>query len=83
MLRAIIVNSIRVDVDHGLATTINQGDRQALVVLYNKYAPALPGIIRRVVPTESLAEDIYKQPFWMPCVKWIPLIPPANRFLPV
>ncbi len=51
------------DEDHRLAVAINQGNQQALSMLYDKYAPALMGIIRRIVHTDSMAEEILQTTF--------------------
>jgi DNA-directed RNA polymerase specialized sigma24 family protein len=44
--------------DLRLADAIKQGSHQSLIVLYDKYAPALSGIINRITNNEKQAEDI-------------------------
>ena len=58
-----IDNSIRVDDDQRLALSIKQRNGQSLSVLYDKYAPALLGTIKKIVNNEKLADEILKSTF--------------------
>lgn len=56
-------NKSKADEDKELAAAVKQGDRQALSTLYDKYAPALLGIISRIVKRGSDAEEILQTSF--------------------
>lgn len=56
-------NLIHTNEDHAMAIAIEQGDNTSLGRLYDKYAPALFGIISRIADNEELAEDILKNTF--------------------
>ena len=56
-------NKSKADEDKELAAAIRQGDRNALSTLYDKYAPALLGMISRIVKKESDAEEILQTSF--------------------
>ncbi len=56
-------NSIRADDDQRLAVSVKQGNRQSFGLLYDKYAPALSGIISRIANNEKLAEVILNKTF--------------------
>ena len=58
-----IGNSIGAADDLRLAVAIKKGDQQSLGLLYDKYAPALSGIISRIVNEEILAEKILNLTF--------------------
>lgn len=58
-----IGNSIGAADDLWLAVAIKKGDQQSLGLLYDKYAPALSGIISRIVNEEVLAEKILNLTF--------------------
>jgi DNA-directed RNA polymerase specialized sigma24 family protein len=49
--------------DLRLADAIKQGSQQSLAVLYDKYAPALSGIISRITNNEKQVEDILTSTF--------------------
>lgn len=49
--------------DLQLAISLQQGNRQSLAVVWDKYAPALAGIIRRMVNETSLEEKILNDSF--------------------
>ena len=49
--------------DEQLAVLIKQADRQSMEILYDKYAPALFGIICRITNNEKLAAEILKKSF--------------------
>jgi DNA-directed RNA polymerase specialized sigma24 family protein len=55
-------NSIGAD-DLQLAIAIKQGNQQSLGLLYDKYAPALSGIIIRIINNEKQAEKILNLTF--------------------
>lgn len=55
--------TIALQEDTRLVTGIQKGDQQALSELYNKYAPALMGIICKIVPHEKMAEAILQHTF--------------------
>lgn len=44
--------------DHRIFVLLKQGDQQALGLLYDKYAPALFGIISRITNNEKQAEQV-------------------------
>lgn len=46
-----------------LINGIKQGDRKTISELYDRYAPALYGIILKIVRHEELAEDILQESF--------------------
>lgn len=56
-------NLIRTDEDQWLAVSVKQGNGQSFGILYDKYAPALLGIIKRIVNNEKLADEILKSTF--------------------
>ena len=49
--------------DHLLAIAIGRGDQQALSKLYDKYAPALTGIISRIVYKNPMVDEILQNVF--------------------
>jgi RNA polymerase sigma-70 factor (ECF subfamily) len=51
------------DEDLHLSVAIKQGDKQALGRVYDKYAPVLMGLITRIIPTDSSAEEILQTTF--------------------
>lgn len=51
-------NSNRADEDQRLAVAVKQGNQQSFGLLYDKYAPALSGIIIRIANNEKQAEEI-------------------------
>ena len=54
---------ISVNEDQHLTSAIKKGDLQALGRLYDKYAPALMGIIRRIVYAEHRADEVLQKSF--------------------
>ena len=56
-------NKSKADEDKELAAAVMQGDRKALGSLYDKYAPALLGMISRMVKKDSDAEEILQTSF--------------------
>lgn len=42
---------------------LQQQDEAAMAILYDKYAPALYGVIMRIVKTEEIAEDVVQEAF--------------------
>jgi RNA polymerase sigma-70 factor, ECF subfamily len=56
-------NSIRADEDQRLAFSIKQRNGESFSILYDKYAPALLGIIKKIVNNEKLADEILKSTF--------------------
>jgi DNA-directed RNA polymerase specialized sigma24 family protein len=58
-----IHNSIMADEDQGLAVSVKQGNWQSFGIAYDKYAPALLGIIKRIVNNEQLADEILQSTF--------------------
>ena len=51
-------HSTRTDDDIGLAVSVKQGNLQSFGLLYDKYAPALSGIISSIADNKKLAEEI-------------------------
>ena len=49
--------------DHLLAIAIGRGDQQALSKLYDKYAPALTGLINRIMGNHTKADEILQSIF--------------------
>ena len=49
--------------DHLLAIALGSGDQQALSKLYDKYAPALTGIINRIIGNHTKADEILQRIF--------------------
>ncbi len=49
--------------DLRLSVAIKEGDKQALGRVYDKYAPALMGLISRIIPVDSIAEEILQTTF--------------------
>ena len=45
------------------ALAIGRGDQQALAMLYDKYAPALTGVIRRIVQKDESADEVLQKVF--------------------
>lgn len=56
-------NFINKDNDIQLAVVMQQGNKQSLGILYDKYAPALFGIITRITNNEKTAENILSLTF--------------------
>ena len=53
-----LCNSGRSEDDQRIVVSLKQGNQQSFAMLYDKYAPALLGIISRIVNTKELAEEI-------------------------
>jgi DNA-directed RNA polymerase specialized sigma24 family protein len=53
----------RAEEDLRLSVAIKQGDNQALERVYDKYAPVVMGLISRIIPVESSAEEILQATF--------------------
>lgn len=49
--------------DHLLAIAIARGEQQALSKLYDKYAPALTGIINRIISNQTKSDEILQRIF--------------------
>ena len=49
--------------DLRLSVAIKEGDKQALGRIYDKYAPVLMGLISRIIPVDSSAEEILQTTF--------------------
>ncbi|HMD01281.1 MAG TPA: sigma factor, partial [Ferruginibacter sp.] len=49
--------------DRRLAMAIEKGDQRSLGQIYNKYAPALMGIISRIASSKEQADDILRTTF--------------------
>jgi DNA-directed RNA polymerase specialized sigma24 family protein len=49
--------------EHQLIEKIRRGDRRAFAVLYDKYAPALNGVIARIVDDQKVAEEVLQLTF--------------------
>lgn len=58
-----IDHSVNTAADLQLAVSLQQGNQESLAVVYDKYAPALRGIISKVVNETSLAEKILHDSF--------------------
>jgi DNA-directed RNA polymerase specialized sigma24 family protein len=56
-------NIIALNEDACLLLGIQKGDQQSLNKLYDKYAPALMGIIYKLVQEEKIAEEILQKTF--------------------
>ena len=53
----------RPEEDHQLIIAVKQGDQRSLGLIYNKYAPALMGIISRIACNKEVAEEILRTTF--------------------
>ena len=51
------------EADHRIFVLLKQGDQQAIGLLYDKYAPALFGIISRITDNKQQAEEILHRVF--------------------
>ena len=49
--------------DNDLITRLSNGDKQALYAIYDRYAPALHGVILRMCRNQVLAEDLLQESF--------------------
>lgn len=58
-----IENNSCINEDLLLAMAIGRGDQQALSKLYDKYAPALTGIISRIVYKNTMVDEILQNVF--------------------
>ncbi|MEO5945228.1 MAG: sigma factor [Chitinophagaceae bacterium] len=61
--------------DMQLAKAIKQGDQHSLGILYDKYAPALTGIISRITNEKKLTESILHNSFlkfWQQAIQYNP-----------
>ena len=47
--------------DNDLITRLSNGDKQALYAIYDRYAPALHGVILRMCRNQVLAEDLLQE----------------------
>ena len=50
--------------DEELADQLQSGNADALAVLFKRYGPVLFGIARRILRSDSEAEDAYNRYFW-------------------
>ncbi|CAM4126299.1 RNA polymerase sigma factor, sigma-70 family [Pedobacter westerhofensis] len=55
------------DVDNNLVTLFQHGDKEVYTRLYNKYAPAVLGVLSRMVGDKALAEECTNDAF---CLIW-------------
>lgn len=46
-----------------IVSLLRQRDKEAIVLLYDNYSPALYGIILRIVPSEALAQEVLQDVF--------------------
>jgi RNA polymerase sigma factor (sigma-70 family) len=58
-----IANFNRNEEDQRLAIAVKRRDQQSLGLLYDKYAPALMGIISRIVNNHEIAEEVLRTTF--------------------
>ena len=56
-------SSNRVNEDEWLGVSLKQGNQQSFGLFYDKYAPAISGIIIRIVNDEKMAEEILNLAF--------------------
>lgn len=56
-------DKLKKSTDHALVRQLQQGNRQALGALYDKYSPALMGVIIRIAGDKKSAEDILQDVF--------------------
>ena len=57
------LHSANAAADLQLAASLQKGKQESLAVVYDKYAPALGGIISRMVNETALAEKILQDSF--------------------
>jgi RNA polymerase sigma-70 factor (ECF subfamily) len=62
-----ILPSALTDVDDNLVTLFQHGDKEVYTRLYNKYAPAVLGVLSRMVGDKALAEECTNDAF---CTIW-------------
>jgi RNA polymerase sigma factor (sigma-70 family) len=55
------------DVDNNLIAMFQHGDKEVYSMLYNKYAPAVLGVLNRMIGDEKLAEECVNDTF---CAIW-------------
>jgi RNA polymerase sigma-70 factor (ECF subfamily) len=50
--------------DEVLIARVAQGDKTALEILYDRYAPTVLGICLKVIGNHATAEDVLQETFW-------------------
>lgn len=50
--------------DEELMARVAAGDSSALEMLYDRYAPAVLGVVMRILQNRSLAEEVLQETFW-------------------
>ena len=58
-----LVNNKHTNIESEIVTLLKQRDKEAIVLLYEHYSPALYGIILRIVPSEALAQEVLQDVF--------------------
>jgi len=58
-----IIPSPQHDVDHNFVAMFQHGDKEVYARLYNKYAPAMLGVLQRMTGDRELAEECANQAF--------------------
>ena len=49
--------------EHQIVEMLHQNDRKVISIIYDKYAPALYGVVLRIVRSEEIAEDVMQDSF--------------------
>jgi len=49
--------------EHQIVDMLHQNDRKVIAIIYDKYAPALYGVVLRIVRSEQIAEDVMQDAF--------------------
>ena len=49
--------------EHQIVEMLHQNDRKVISIIYDKYAPALYGVVLRIVRSEEIAKDVMQDSF--------------------
>jgi len=49
--------------EHQIVEMLHQNNRKVISIIYDKYAPALYGVVLRIVRSEEIAEDVMQDSF--------------------
>lgn len=56
-------NQRNIALENEIVTLLGQGDKKAISLLYQHYAGALFGIVRRMIPSQEVAEEVLQDVF--------------------
>ena len=50
-------------IEKEIVTLLKDGDKRAITLLYNNYADALYGVIKKIIPDNEIAQDVLQESF--------------------